>query len=231
MDNVKTADLDFDKRIDVVKSTENGYAVWFNLKEGTYSREVRTAGAVYQGQAILLSETGVHLADLNGDRMNDVVKVRSNRVIYCANMGHGHFDAAVEMIIPDETLTDGPEGQTSRARLEDLNGDGLADLVVERAEGHQLWYWLNKGADTLSSKYVITDMPPVYSPDAVTRWADLNGNGTTDLIYADSTATPRLSILDVGEMVAGSSHPNLLALIDNGLGVRTQIVYRNSTQH
>jgi len=128
-------------------------------------------------------------------------------------------------------LTDGPEEQTARARLEDLNGDGLDDLVVERAEGHQLWYWLNKGADTFSSKYVITDMPPVYGPDAVTRWADLNGNGTTDLIYADSTATPRLSILDVGEMVAGSSHPNLLTQIDNGLGVRTQIVYQNSTQH
>ena len=109
MENVKTADLDFDKRIDVVKSTENGYAIWFNLKEGTYSREVRTPGATYQDQVILLSEIGVHLADLNGDRMNDVVKVRSNRVIYCANMGHGHFDTAVEMVIPDEALTDGPD--------------------------------------------------------------------------------------------------------------------------
>ena len=32
--DVKSADLDFDKRIDVVRSTDNGYPLWFNLQAG-----------------------------------------------------------------------------------------------------------------------------------------------------------------------------------------------------
>ena len=106
-DDVRTADLDFDKRMDVVMSTEEGYRIWFNLEEGTYSSEVHTAGAVYNGQVIQFSFTGVHLADMNGDRLSDVVRIRPTSVIYAANMGHGIFAEAVEIPIPDTALTDG----------------------------------------------------------------------------------------------------------------------------
>jgi RHS repeat-associated protein len=228
---VKTTDLDFDKRMDVVKSSESGYAIWFNLGGGKYSREVRTAGAEYQGQALVFSDQGVRLADINGDRMSDVVKITPTQVIYCANMGHGHFDAAVSIPIPDETLTTGPTGQVAKAQFQDIDGDGLSDLVIERAGGNQLWYWPNLGTDTFSLKHIITDMPTSFGEHVVTRWADINGNGTTDLIYADSTAVPRLRTLDIGELVGGSAHPNILTEIDNGLGVVTRISYRSSVEY
>lgn len=230
-DDVKTSDLDFDKRMDVVQSTDAGYSVWFNLEEGKYSRKVQTGGAVYRGDVIRFSEAGVHLEDLNGDRMNDVARIRPTHVVYCAAMGHGKFDSAVEIWIPDETLTDGSNGQVERADLKDVNGDGLADLVLDRAEVNQLWYWLNRGTDTFSGKFVITDMPNPVSPNTVVRWADINGNGTTDIIYADSTAEPRLTAIDIGELTAGTAHINLLTGIDNGLGVRTEISYRSNTEY
>ncbi|HDN67556.1 MAG TPA: hypothetical protein ENF86_01215, partial [Firmicutes bacterium] len=123
--DVRVADLDFDKRMDIVMSTDRGYSIWFNRGESKYSREVRTDGAAIDGWVIRFSETGVHLADMNGDRMNDVVKIRPHGVIYCANMGHGHFDKPVGIAIPDEVLTDGTNGQVEKARLKDINGDGL----------------------------------------------------------------------------------------------------------
>ena len=43
--DVTTADMDFDKRMDTVLSTSEGYTVWFNFADGTYSRGVRTPGA------------------------------------------------------------------------------------------------------------------------------------------------------------------------------------------
>jgi len=230
-DDARTADLDFDKRMDVVMSTEEGYRVWFNLKEGTYSSEAHTAGAVYGGQVIQFSQPGVYLADMNGDRMSDVVRIRPSSVIFAANMGHGSFDHAVEIPIPDTALTDGANGQVGRARLEDINGDGLDDLVVERAEGTDLWYWLNRGNDSFSEKHVITDMPDLFATTTATRWADLNGNGTTDLVYADSTAASRLRIIDIGLLIGGTAHPNLLTGIDNGLGVHTEITYKSSTEY
>jgi RHS repeat-associated protein len=224
------SDLDFDKRIDIVKSTSNGYSVWFNLDGGTYSREVRTPGAVYEGRVIRFSDTAVHLADMNGDRINDVVKVTPTRLIYCLNKGHGYFDESISVPIPDCVLTSGQNGQVEKSRLEDINGDGLADLIIERATVNELWYWLNRGTDSFSSRHIITDMPQIYNPNVAVRWADINGNGTTDLIYADSFSQSKLQVIDIGELVGGCDHLNLLTSIDNGLGTVTNISYSSSTQ-
>lgn len=229
-EDVTIADLDFDKQTDVVQSTDTGYRVWFNRGGGVYSKEVRTPGASYLGQMIRFSEAGVHLADMNGDRLSDVVRVRPNGVVYCAGMGHGRFAPAVELMLPDAVLTDGSGGQVERAVLRDINGDGLSDLVVDRAIPGELWYWMNLGTDTLSAKHVITDMPDLFGPGTVVRWADINGNGTTDLIYADSDASYRIVALDLGSLVGGSDHPNLLRGIENGLGVYTEIFYKSSTE-
>jgi len=227
-DHVSSADFDFNKRIDVVQSTENGYTFWFNLENGRYSKAVHTDGARYQGRLISFEEDGVKTADMNGDRLVDIVLIRSNRVIYCASMGHGNFAPYVEMEI-DVTLSDGDDGQLQRASLEDVNNDGLADLVVERAAVGEFWYWLNKGTDTFSSRHIISDMPTLYGSSPVVRWADMNGNSTTDLVYADSEAADRLLFIDIGELSSGSAHGNLLNAIENGLGVTTNIFYQSST--
>jgi hypothetical protein len=226
---VESADLDFNKRMDVIKSTDNGYAVWFNLEDGKYSREVHSPGAVYREQLLSFGDNGVRLADMNGDRMSDVTAIMADQVVYCPSLGNAMFADCIEIVIPDTTLTDGADGQLKRARLEDINGDGLTDLVVERAAAGDLWFWLNRGTNKFSGKYVITDMPVVYSTDVATRWADMNGNGTTDLIYADSFATNRIIIIDIGMLTGGSAHVNLLTGIHNGLGITTGISYRSST--
>lgn len=223
------ADLDFDKRTDVVLSTESGYAVWFNRGEGRYSREVRTPGARHGGAVLRFSDGAVRTADMNGDRLVDVVRITPTSLLVAAGMGHGTFAPTVEVPIPGETLTDGPDGQISRARLEDVNGDGLADLAIERAAVGELHCWLNRGTDALGPRIVVTGMPVLYGENTAVRWADLNGNGTTDLVYADSTADERLRMVDLGRLFGGSPHPNLLVRIENGLGVTTAITWRPST--
>lgn len=230
-DNVKSTDLDFNKRMDVVKSADTGYTVWFNFEDGKYSSGIHTAGAVHQGRVMLFDDEGVQLEDMNGDRLTDVVQIKSTEVIYAASMGYGIFDIAVAISIPDIALTDGPNGQVKRAKLTDINGDGLSDLVVERAVSNELWFWLNRGTDSFSGKFTITDMPGQFGPNTAIRWADLNGNGTTDLIYADSSTVSKLRMIDIGKLIGGSSHPNLLMSINNGLGVVTSITYKSSTDH
>ena len=230
--DVAVADFDFDKRADLARSTESGYSVWFNRGDGRYSGDVRTPGARHGGRVLQFSDPGFHFADMNGDRLADAVRVTPTRLIIAAGMGHGTFAPAVEVPIPDATLTDGADGQISRARLEDVNGDGLADLVVERAEAGELHCWLNRGTDALDPRIVVTGMPVIHGAGTAVRWADLNGNGTTDLVYADSTADEgqRLLVVDIGQLLGGSAHPNLLVRIENGLGVTTAITWRSSTE-
>jgi len=226
---VRLSDLDFDKRIDVVQSTDHTYLVWFNLGDGKYSRKVETGGARYNNHVISLSEKTVHLADLNGDRLNDIVRIAPSRLICCLNMGYGRFDEAIEIPIPDQALTSGPQGQIERARLEDINADGLADLVIERAAINELWCWLNRGTDQLTRRIRVVNMPRIYDVRTVVRWADMNANGTVDLVYACSFTEPRLRIVDIGELIGGSGHPSLLAEIDNSIGAKTKITYTSST--
>lgn len=225
--NVKTADVDFDKRMDVIQSIDVGggavYRIWFNRGHQRYSYS-QTVG---QTSGFLFAQSGVHLADFNGDRVPDVVWLQPMTLTVTAGLGHGSFADPITLTIPGVTLdTD----QVARARFEDTTGDGLVDLVLERAEPDQLWYWVNLGNYTLSGRKIITDMPTGLGQHPVIRWADLNGNGTTDLIYADSSSEPRLRTIDIGKLIGCAPRPHLLTSIDNGIGRVTTIRYEPSTR-
>jgi YD repeat-containing protein len=221
--DVRTADLDFDKQTDIFQSPDAyRYFVWFRLGTNQYSSrksQTNALGAVF-------SSPTVQIADLNGDRVPDVAQIRQDSVVVTAGLGYGRFAAPVAMGL-QEFLT---VGQAEKAKLQDINGDGLADLVIERAAGNELWYWLNLGNYHFSARKTINGLPSV-SAGAVVRWADLNGNGSTDLVYAGGTATTnRLKVVDLGLLLNGAATPNVLTSISNGIGRVTLIGYEASTK-
>jgi RHS repeat-associated protein len=223
---VKTADLDFDKRMDVVQSLDTGggadYRIWFNLGNGAYARSV----TVPQPTGWHLATPGVHIADCNGDRVPDIVRVRATALTVTAGYGYGRFGEPVLIDLPDTTLD---AAQLARASMSDVTGDGLPDLVLERAAPGELWYWINLGNYTFSRRKTLTDLPTVTSDQTVIRWVDINGNGTTDLVYADSASEPHLQAVDLGRLLNVESGPNILTVISNGIGGVTLIGYLPST--
>jgi RHS repeat-associated protein len=224
--STRTADIDFDKRMDIIQSIDVGgsvaYRVWFNLGNQNYSTPV-TIGP--EGR-FDLGLPGVQVVDCNGDRVPDIARVQPGAVRVAAGLGYGRFAPSQSLVLPDLTLDD---LQIANARLTDINGDGLADLVLERAAPGVCWYWLNRGNYTLDPRRMITGLPAVASGAAV-RWADLNGNGTTDLIYGDATAEPRLQMVELGQLLSGGLAPNLLMRIGNGIGRVITIEYAPSTR-
>ena len=223
---VRTADVDFDKRIDIIQSIDFGgsvgYRVWFNLESQSYS----TPHTVEPEGGFDFTLPGVQIADCNGDRVPDITRIQPGAVKVAAGLGYGRFAEPLSLALPDFTLDD---LQVASAKLTDINGDGLADLVLERAAPGVCWYWLNLGNYTLDARRVITGLPGVSSGAAV-RWADLNGNGTTDLIYGDSAIEPRLQMVELGQLLSGGLAPNLLTRIANGIGRVTSIEYAPSTR-
>jgi len=220
----RTADMDFDKRIDIVQSLSGAYDIWFNLGDHTYSPRVRVA----QDPGLEFSDTTVHIADFNGDRIPDLARLSVAALEVSAGLGYGRFAPPVSVAIPDAPLED---FQVAQARLQDITGDGLPELVIERADTEALWYWINLGNYALGPRKVITDMPLIPAPGAV-RWADLNGNGATDLIYGDSAAAEgeRIRLVDLGDLLNDGRHPNVLSAVSNGIGGVTLIEYVSSTR-
>lgn len=220
--NVRTADIDFDKRIDLIRGDGLEYQIWFNLGSNQYSGRI----TIPQENAFDLGLTAVQVADMNGDRIPDLGRIEATRVQVTAGLGYGQFAVAKAIMLTDLTLDD---GQISKAKLSDITGDGIADLVIERAFPGELWYWINLGNYTFSSRKVITEMPVGVSPTAAIRWADVDGNGSTDLLYADSQSAPRIQSVDVGELLNCGLAPNVLTAISNGIGRITLIGYEPST--
>lgn len=226
---VRTADLDFDKRMDIIQSVPRGddgqadYRIWFNLGNGTYSAPT----TVSQVNGVVFSPT-VHLADFNGDRVPDLVEVTLTDVVLRVGLGYGRFAPPERINFPDEISIS--EEQRDNARLVDITGDGLADVVLEPDTSGRLYYWINLGNHALGPLKVVSGMPARMGAYAVVRWADLNGNGTTDFVLADSDSTPQLRTVDLGELIGCYPAPNTLLAITNGIGRVTLIGYEPSTK-
>lgn len=219
---VASGDVNFNKAMDVLRTESTGYRIWYNLGSRRFSRPV----TVTDGDVIDLSLPGAALVDFNGDRVPDLVRTRRDHVLVRTGLGNGRFSPARRVRIPDLGLDD---SQIAQARFHDLTGDGLVELVLERPAPGQVWFWPNRGNFTLGGRTVVGGMP-AGSSTAVVRWADVNGNGTTDYVVADSRLPSRLRAVDFAQVMGCSEGPNLLKTISNGIGRVTEIEYRSSTE-
>ncbi|MGA1237313.1 MAG: toxin TcdB middle/N-terminal domain-containing protein, partial [Limisphaerales bacterium] len=225
---VRIGDFDFDKRTDIMRSLGGnlGYHVWFNLGEQIYSPRL-LAGS--EGFSFDFSQGSVQVADMNGDRVPDIAAIAPVSVTVTAGLGYGRFQELRVMMIPDGVVLSSQ--QVARARLVDLNGDGLADLVVEKAEGTDMWFWINQGTYAFGARKRITGLPVPIGSNAQVRWADLNGNGTSDYVLADAENDPSLQTVDIGNLLSCGASPNVLISISNGIGRVTEIEYASSTAY
>jgi len=118
---VRMADLDFDKRMDIIQSVDAGgsiaYRVWFNLAQQTYSSPI----TVESDAGFDFALPGVQIADCNGDRVPDVARVRPGSVQVAAGLGYGRFAELRTMSLPTAELDDAqlraPNWRTSTATV------------------------------------------------------------------------------------------------------------------
>ncbi len=67
--------------------------------------------------------------------------------------------------------------------VEDVNGDGLADVIVGQAHGYGLdWYEQKAGKSMESTSWVKHPIDPDNSQFHTMEWADLDGDGRNELI-------------------------------------------------
>ena len=74
------------------------------------------------------STQSIHLADMSGDGLTDIVRIRNGEVCYWPNLGYGRFGAKVTM--DNAPWFDRPDiFDQRRIHLADIDGSGTTDII------------------------------------------------------------------------------------------------------
>ena len=77
------------------------------------------------------------LADMSGDGLSDIVRIRNGEICYWPNLGYGNFGAKVTM--DEAPWFDAPDRfEPARIRLGDIDGSGVSDVIYLAADGVRL---------------------------------------------------------------------------------------------
>lgn len=171
------------------------------------------------------SETeSIHLADLSGDGLSDIVRIRNGEICYWPNLGYGRFGAKVTM--DHSPLFDRSDAfDPSRIRVADLDGTGLADLLY--LESERVRFWRNLSGNAWSDAVEVPAFPHVDNLSAV-QVTDFLGKGTACLVW--SSPLPGESSAPLRYVDLMGEKPHLLKVVRNNLGAETRLEYASSTE-
>lgn len=173
-----------------------------------------------------LTDPRVHLADMTGDGLTDLVMVHDGSVRYWSNLGHGRFDHPVDMATPPRFAD--PDGDVAlgfdphRLLLGDVTGDGTADVLYVTDGATTIW--LNQSGNGFAPPTVIRGTPRAAGTASV-RLADIDGTGVAGILWTGVGPSGTWAFLDP----AGGTKPYLLTDVDNHHGAATKLTWSTST--
>jgi RHS repeat-associated protein len=226
--NLRFVDLNGDGHADILIS-ENEVLTWYpSLAEEGFdsARYVRKPFDEETGPRLLLADgtQSIYLADMCGDGLTDLVRIRNGEVCYWPNRGYGRFGAKVTM---DNSpwFDNSDQFNQQRIRVADLDGSGTNDIVYVGRDGLRLYF--NQSGNRWSNPRRL-DFPQVDNLSSIMT-ADLFGNGTACLVWSSPLpghARRPMRYLDL----MGGQKPHLLRSIKNNLGAETRIQHAASTK-
>ena len=226
--NLRLIDLDGDGFSDILITAQDSLTYFPSLARLGFDAPIYLPKATDEeaGPAIVFADNAraIFLADMSGDGLSDIVRIRNGEVCYWPNLGYGRFGTKVTM--DEAPWFDAPDMfDPARIRLGDIDGSGVTDIIYLASDGVKLYF--NQSGNAWSQPAQAIDFPQVSSLTAIDA-LDLMGNGTVCLVWTSSAPgdTGR-SIRYVNLM--GREKPYLLVRSWNNLGAETRISYTPST--
>jgi RHS repeat-associated protein len=228
--NLRFVDLTGDGHADVLVSEDQAFAIWYeSYAEDGFGPAVHVARALNEeeGPRLVFNDgtQSIYLADMSGDGLSDLVRIRNGEVCYWPNIGYGRFGAKVSM---DNApwFDDAESFDQRRVHLTDTDGSGPTDIVYLGREGVRVY--LNHHGNTLSEVRKLSRIPHTDNYTSVTV-VDFLGRGTACLLWSSPLPGDTRRALRYLDLMGGIK-PNLLTLVRNNLGAETRIEYASSTQ-
>ena len=227
--NLRLIDLTGDGHPDVLITEDTCHRWYPGEAEAGYApgQQVPKAIDEERGPAIAFADAtqSIILADMSGDGLTDIVRIRNGDVCYWPNTGYATFGAKVTM--DAAPYFDRPEQfDPGRIRAGDIDGTGTTDVLYLGADG--LRYWHNQAGNGWSEAHILPHIPPAANPASV-QVMDVLGRGTACVVWTDTSAAERPPVLRYVPLMS-SGKPYLLTEVDNGLGAFTRLRYVPSTE-
>ncbi len=227
--NLRFVDLTGDGHADILV-TEDDVLTWYpSLAEEGFA----AAHHVYQTleaerRARLVFSDGtqsLYLADMSGDGLPDLVRVRNTEVCYWPSLGYGRFGGKVVM---DQApwLDHQEQFEQTRVRLADIDGSGNTDLIYLGRDGVRLYF--NQAGNSWSAPHRLQQFPRVDNLSAVTA-VDLLSNGTACLVWSSPLPGEMRRPMRYIDLMGGQK-PHLLVRSVNNLGAETHVSYTSSAK-
>jgi hypothetical protein len=180
--NLRFVDLDGDGQADALITEDDAFVWRAWLGEEGYGSARRVPQALDQerGPRIVFADAAqsIFLADLSGDGMADILRIRNGETCYWPNLGYGRFGAKVSM---DNAPWFDEVFDPERVRLADIDGSGITDIIYLHEKGVRLYF--NQSGNSWS-KACRMDVFPAVDEIASIMPADLLGNGTSCLVWS-----------------------------------------------
>jgi len=227
--NMRPIDLNGDGLVDLLFTEENKMRWYPGAGEKGFdvSRTVTKAIDEEKGPAILFEDRSqsIFLADMSGDGLTDIVRIRNGQVCYWPNLGYGHFGAKVNM---DNAPLFDYTGKFNPAylRLADIDGSGTIDIVYLGKNDFRVWMNLNGNAWTKQPQ-IISPFPRINNLTDVFV-IDFLGSGTACIVYSSPLSQDSQQPLQYIDLMTGKK-PNLLIGYQNNTGKEITLEYKSST--
>src|SRR5262245_4687743 len=225
----KYIDLTGDGHADILV-TEDGVFNWYpSLAEDGFGcgESVRQSFDEERGPRMVFAEAmqTIYLADMSGDGLTDLVRIRNGDVCYWPNLGYGSFGAKVTM--DNSPWFDAPDlFDPSRIRLADIDGSGVTDVIYLGRDGIHLYF--NQSGNSWSEARALDQFPRTDDLSSVTV-VDLLGNGTACLVWSSPLPGDARQPMRYVDLMGGQK-PHQMVEVRNNLGAETMVHYAASTR-
>lgn len=227
--NLKFVDLTGNGLADVLITEDGLFTLHQSLGEAGFgpAELVRTPWDEERGPKVVLADgtQTIFLADMSGDGLSDIVRVRNGETCYWPNLGYGYFGTKVTMDSAPR-FTDEERFDPRRVRLADIDGSGTTDLLYIGEDGVQVCF--NQSGNAWATPVRIAVFPTADSLSNI-QVIDLLGTGTACLVWSSPLPNESVAPLRYVDLMGGQK-PYLMVLTRNNLGAETRVTYTPSTR-
>jgi RHS repeat-associated protein len=227
--NLKFVDITGDGIADILITEDDAFIWHASLLDEGFGPAIRVAVPTEErkGPHVIFADgiQSIYLADMSGDGLSDLVRIRNGEVCYWPNHGYGKFGRKVTMDnAPWFEVVDLFE--QSRVKLADTDGSGTTDILYMARDGIRIY--LNQAGNAWSDARVLRQFAPVNVETSVSV-IDFLGRGTACLLWSSTLPADARKPLRYLDLTDGQK-PHLLIKVQNNLGAETRIEYASSTE-